>query len=107
MLSLLPLLLSATLGGPSSTPAAVILSNSPTYALLDSPWRHVRTTDRFVKKLLRTGVTRSRTFASLVAYLNTTDVIVYIEAVPSLPSGLGGRLSLLPVSNGQRYLRVE
>ena len=106
MLSLLPLLLSATLGAPGSTPSVAVL-NSPMYVLLDSPWRRVRTTDRYVKRLLQIGVTRSPTFASLLAYLNTTDVIVYIEAVPSLPPGLGGRLSLLPVSNGQRYLRIE
>ena len=99
MLSLLPLLLSATVG-TSGAP-------SPTYTLLESPVRHVRTTDRHVQKLLRVGVTRSPTFASLISHLNESDVIVYIEPVSTLPSTLAGRLLLMPMANNQRYLRIQ
>ena len=115
MLSLLPFLVFAALGcsdplscnaTPPSVPA-VDLSKDPTYALLDSPMRHVRTTDRQVQRLLRVGVTRSPTFASLVTHLNGTDVIVYIEPVATLPTTLAGRLLLMPLANQQRYLRIQ
>jgi hypothetical protein len=99
MLSLLPLLFSATMAASGNA--------SSTYALLDSPTRHVRTTDRNVERLLRTGVARSPTFASLMSHLNGTDVIVYVEAVPTLPTTLAGRLLLMPFANHQRYLRIQ
>lgn len=100
MLSLLPLLLSAaTLSAPA--PARSI------HALLDAPDRHVRTIDKRVQRLLATGVTRSPTFAALVASLNTSDVIVYIEPTQTLPTTLAGRLLLMPLSGQQRYLRVQ
>jgi hypothetical protein len=99
MLSLVPLLLSATLG--------TSVNASARYALLDAPTRHVRTTDRNVDRLIRIGVSRSPTFASLISHLNATDVIVYIEAVPTLPTTLAGRLILMPMANNQRYLRIQ
>jgi hypothetical protein len=100
MLSLLPLVLAAAASG---TPAP---ARSP-YALLDSPVRHVRTTDRRVQYLLRIGVSRSKTFASLMASLNASDVIVYIEPTQTLPATLAGRLLLMPQANHQRYLRIQ
>src|SRR5690349_9283997 len=99
MLSLLPLLFSATMAASGNA--------SSTYALLDSPTRHVRTTDRTVDRLLRIGVARSPTFTSLLSHLNGSDVIVYIEAVPALPSTLAGRLLLMPLASHQRYLRIQ
>jgi hypothetical protein len=101
MLSLLPLLLSATLT-PAVPPAA-----PSAFALLDSPYRHVRTTDKYVQALLRMGLQRSPTFASLMAQLNETDVIVYLEPVRTLPTTLSGRLLLLPHETSQRYLRIQ
>ena len=100
MLSLLPLLLSAaTLSAPA--PARSV------HALLEAPDRHVRTIDARVQRLLATGVKRSSTFAALVASLNTSDVIVYIEPTQTLPTTLAGRLLLMPLSGQQRYLRVQ
>ena len=100
MLSLLPLLLSAaTLSAPA--PARSV------HALLDAPDRHVRTIDKRVQRLLATGVKRSPTFAALIASLNTSDVIVYIEPTQTLPTSLAGRLLLMPISGQQRYLRVQ
>jgi hypothetical protein len=101
MLSLLPLLLSATLTPPAppATPSA--------FALLDSPYRHVRTTDKYLQALLRIGVQRSPTFTSLMAQLNDTDVIVYLEPVQTLPTALSGRLLLLQHGTPQRYLRIQ
>ncbi len=99
MLSLLPLLLSTTLTASATT-------SSP-YVLLESPTRHVRTTDKNVQRLLRVGVSRSPTFTSLMKRLNASDVIVYIETVPALPTTLAGRLLLMPLANHQRYLRIQ
>ena len=96
MLWLAPVLLSTTL-------AAAPDPTSP----LTSPDRRVRSTDRFVTQLLQKGIERSKTFAELVTALNTTDVIVYIERVPTLPTALAGRLLLLRVAGNQRYLRIQ
>jgi hypothetical protein len=100
MLSLLPLLLTVTVGSPSAAP-------SKTFALLESPTRHVRTTDRGVQRLLADGISRSPTFSALMSHLNATDVIVYIEPVQTLPKTLAGRLLLMPMAGQQRYLRIQ
>lgn len=96
MLWLVPALLSATL----------VAAPDPT-SLLSAPDRRVRSTDAHIVELLHRGVARSRTFAELVTALNTTDVIVYIERVPTLPTTLAGRLLLLPIAGEQRYLRIQ
>ena len=76
-------------------------------SLLSAPDRRVRSTDRFLVELLHRGIERSRTFAGLITALNNTDVIVYIERVPTLPTTLAGRLLLLRVAGNQRYLRIQ
>ena len=96
MLWLVPVLLTTTL---AATP-------DPSSAL-SAPDRRVRSTDRRIVKLLHMGMERSKTFAELVTALNTTDVIVYIERVPTLPTTLAGRLLLLPITRNQRYLRIQ
>ena len=75
--------------------------------LLSAPDRRVRSTDKRIMKLLEVGVDRSRTFAQLVAALNRTDVIVYIQPTRELPHTLSGRLLLLPLADRQRYLRIQ
>jgi hypothetical protein len=74
---------------------------------LSSPERRVRSLDRRITELLAIGLHRSPTFAQLVRTLNTTDVIVYLERSRDLPNTLAGRLVLLPLANGQRYLRIQ
>jgi hypothetical protein len=76
-------------------------------ALLTAADRRVRTTDPKIHKLLEEGVRRSSTFGSLVAELNATDVIVYIESVKDLPLSVAGQLLLVPMANYQRYLRIQ
>ena len=99
MLSLLPVLFCAGLITPS-------LSASKA-DLLESPYRHVRTTNPRVQHLLEVGVSRSPTLASLLARLNASDVIVYIEQTDDMPQTLDGRLLLMPLANHQRYLRIQ
>jgi hypothetical protein len=76
-------------------------------ALLDAPARHVRTTDRALRAMLRTGYAHSPTFAALLARLERSDVYVYIEDVPRLPGALEGRLLVLPPTHGVRYVRIQ
>ena len=75
--------------------------------LLYSPERRVRSTDDRIRKMLEVGARRSSTFAGLLAAIERTDVIVYIQPASHMPSQLDGRLLLLPTSNNQRYLRIQ
>jgi hypothetical protein len=103
MLSIASLLLSVTF---ALAPLAATAPLSAT-AALDSPQRHVRTTDKSVRHLLKRGYTRSRTFARLLARLDRSNVIVYIEQVPRLPGALDGRMMMLPEAHGVRYVRIQ
>lgn len=76
-------------------------------AALDSPNRHVRSQDRSVRQLLKRGFTHSPTFRNLMAQLELSDVIVYIEEVPRLPGALEGRMMILPNAHGFRYVRIQ
>jgi hypothetical protein len=76
-------------------------------AALDSPYRHVRTQDRSVRYLLKRGFNHSATFARLMARLEHSDVLVYIEEVPRLPDALEGRMMMLTAAHGQRYVRIQ
>jgi hypothetical protein len=76
-------------------------------AALESPQRHVRTTDRSMNALLKRGFSRSPTFARLLARLERSDVIVYIEEVPRLPSALEGQMMMLPRAHSFRYVRIQ
>ena len=79
-----------------------------TTALLTAMDRRVRTGDPRIQGLIAKGVHRSATFASLIAALHSTDVIVYIEPVRQLPPLVSGRLLLIPQApGGQRYLRIQ
>jgi len=110
MVSLLPVAVTAALffmapSDPVADPRASI--PAPTYALLVAPDRKVRGTDARVKQYLSEGLERSATFARLLSTLNESDVIVYIERVMTLPRDTMGRLTLVPVANGPRYLRIQ
>jgi hypothetical protein len=100
MLSFVPLALSAMLAVPAAAP----LTES---ALLESPMRHVRAVDSSMRSLLTSGFRKSAAFASLVRRLQNSDVIVYVEEVPRLPSAIEGRLIIMPTTHGQRYVRVQ
>lgn len=99
MLSLLPAIVSAAM--------VVHAGSLSDHTLLTSPTRHVRTTDGYVQGLLKTGLKRSPTFATLVRALEGTDVIVYIQAVNVLPADLAGRMLIMRDTGDQRYLRIQ
>jgi hypothetical protein len=94
-----------------TTAVAIAIGTSATpltaSAVLDSPHRHVRTTDHALQGLLRRGFQGSATFAGLLRRLELSDLTVYIEAVPRLPGSLEGRLIMLPPAHGYRYVRIQ
>ena len=105
MLSFAPLLVAAILLAPRiSTPA---LDPDTEAAVLDAPTRHIRTMDAAIRKLLKKGVRHSPSFAALVTRLQDSDVYVYVEAVDRLPGALEGRLMMLPMAHGHRYVRIQ
>ena len=112
MLWFLPLVLSAAIvTGPGSPPStsrhAVSTASLRDAALLTAPDRRVRTVSPRIQSLLAEGMKRSTTFARLISAVNQTDVIVYLQPVVDMPKSLAGRLLLLPLAGGQRYLRVQ
>jgi len=76
-------------------------------SLLDSPARHVRTTDHALRALIRDGYTHSPTFAALMRHLEQSDLYVYVEDVARLPGALEGRLLVLAPAHGYRYVRIQ
>lgn len=110
------LLVLALAGPDGSTPAAPaahdprVVTLPPAAvaaAIFRAEARRIRTMDARITKLLADGVQRSSTFATMVAALQESDVIVYIELKPRLSSKLAARLLLQGVAGGQRYLRVQ
>jgi len=72
----------------------------------DSSHRHVRASEPRILALIDAGLSRSATFRSLVAGLDESDVIVYIDAKFTRES-LGGYLAHdVVVRGGYRYLRI-
>jgi hypothetical protein len=47
------------------------------------------------------------TFGDLVAAVNASDVIVYIQRVDRLAPTIAGQLVIVPVAHEQRYLRIQ
>jgi hypothetical protein len=86
---------------------ALALAPFDASAALDSPHRHVRSQDRAVRQLLKHGFTHSLTFRNLMARLERSDVIVYIQEVGWLPGAIDGRMMMLPNAHGQRYVRIQ
>jgi hypothetical protein len=87
---------------------AIFLVLSLPLATEQSPNRSVRTTEPEVQALLDNATSRSETFRSLVAALNESDVIVYIETSVTRATKLRGHLVHRIVAKGtHRYLRLR
>jgi hypothetical protein len=76
-------------------------------AMLESPTRHIRSSFSSINSLIRDGFHKSPTFAGLVTRLERSDLIVYVEIVPQMPSGVEGRLVMLPRAHDTRYVRIQ
>jgi hypothetical protein len=86
---------------------ALALAPVSASAALESPLRHVRGTVPYVDWLLKDGFHRSPTFARLMSRIERSDVIVYIEVLPTLPVALDGRLLLSARAHENRYVRIQ
>jgi hypothetical protein len=72
----------------------------------DSSHRHVRASEPRILALIDAGLSRSATFRRLVATLDESDVIVYVEP-KTTRQNLGGYLAHQVVARGgYRYLHV-
>ena len=80
---------------------------SPVAVSLASPHCHVRAVDSRVAAALAEGLRRSPTFAGLIAAINSSDVMVYIESVHGMPESIAGRMQLTTKGNRFRYVRIQ
>jgi hypothetical protein len=104
-------LIAVTFPGPAEggKPSRSPMRAKPTaYELLHAPTRNVRATALDAQDLLARGLARSQTFGRLMAALDGTDVIVYVEVTRDLPATVAGRLLFATtVPGGARYVRVQ
>jgi hypothetical protein len=108
MMHLIPLVMSGVMAVAAPTgdaPAPSIVTHL--HRALTAPDRRVRAVTTRVTSALLEGVRRSRTFAGLVAGVEQSNVIAYVELVLDLPPTTEGRLMLLSKSSGQRYVRIQ
>jgi hypothetical protein len=68
---------------------------------------HVRGASPRMAKLLDLAIQRSHTFAALVKAIDATDVIVHVEEIRTLPTGVDGRLTFVHAAGGVRYVRAQ
>ena len=68
---------------------------------------HVRTIDARLRSDIDEGLARSAFFRHLVARLDASDVIVYVEAECPMPPHLFGRLAFMAAGGGRRYVNVH
>jgi hypothetical protein len=80
---------------------------SQIHRALSAPDRRVRAVGDRVTVALREGARRSRTFARLLAALDRSDLIVYIELTYDLPPVTEGRLMLASKTGAHRYVRIQ
>jgi hypothetical protein len=67
---------------------------------------HVRVRHTALEPLLRDAIDRSPTVRRLVATLDASDVIVYLELAPRLPTPLAANIKFVAEGGGFRYLRI-
>ena len=73
----------------------------------NNPHRHVRPTSLAGRELIQTGMAQSATFRRLVHRIEASDVIVYVQLEPGLPTGVGGVLEFMAAGGDVRFLRIS
>ena len=68
---------------------------------------HVRVIDSRLRAEISEGLARSAFFRNLVARLDGSDVIVYVERECPMSQRIFGRLSFMGAGGGRRYLLVR
>ena len=92
----------------------VSLGSSLQGALLQSAYAqdprdgaHVRTNDSRMRAVIADGIAGSAFFRDLVAQLDASDVIAYVESDCLMPPPLAGRLTFMSSAGGRRYVMVR
>jgi len=87
---------------------AIVFSLSLPLLTEQSPHQQVRTTEPEIQALIDAAIERSPTFRTIVAALNDSDVIVYIETSVSRAARLRGHTVHRIVAEGShRYVRMR
>jgi hypothetical protein len=68
--------------------------------------QHLRVLDRDLKMLIDRGVTQSPTLGKLIAEVEASPLLVFIECALRLPSGVGARTNFVTSVEDTRLLRV-
>jgi len=68
---------------------------------------HMRTNDSRMRAAIADGIAGSALFRDLVAQLDASDVIVYVENDCLMPPPLAGRLTFMSSAGGRRYVLVR
>lgn len=89
------------------SPLQPLWAGTTTTAAKDPVMPRVRGMTPKMKALIDIGTKRSTTFRELVKRLNESDVIVFLDTHPNLPSGLDGRLVFLTSAGNTRYLHAQ
>ena len=84
----------------------VVFALALPFAMQDTPERHVRATERSILALINAGIDRSATFRDLIATLNASDVVVYIEPKVKRPRLRGYLAHQIVARRDHRYLRI-
>jgi hypothetical protein len=67
---------------------------------------HVRTMDPRLRSEINEGLARSSFFRQLIARLDASDVIVYVQSRCAMPHRIFGRLAFMGTAGGRRYVHV-
>ena len=85
--------------------AAALMAFPPTASTRD--FAHLRTTSPLLLSFIADAREHSPTFVGLIARLERSDVIVYLEPTPNMESRFRGRVHFMGASAGYRYLRIQ
>ena len=86
--------------------ASTAAADTPRRFVYDNAHRHLRPTSALGRELIEAGMARSATFRRLIHRIEASDVIVYVQLEPRLPTGIGGALEFMGVGGDVRFLRI-
>jgi hypothetical protein len=68
--------------------------------------QHLRALDQPLRALLERGSAQSPTLRGLLAEVEATPLLVFVECAIRLPSGVGGRMNFVTSVDGMRFVRI-
>jgi len=67
---------------------------------------HLRTTDQYVRTLVKAGAAHSPTLRTLLSQLEASDVVAYVRVDTTLPGQLSGKTLFVSTVAGIRYVEI-